>query len=105
MNPSGSEPPSTYSICFPDDSCKETYIKHINAGSSGGILQPKDINTFAICAARCIDYVIATRIKCYGFDLNRKTGECKIYTADNFLLNTMIDVDNYQRNKMCELPF
>ena len=88
-----------------DESCNETYIKHSNAGSSGGILQPKDINTYAICAARCIDYVIATEMICYGFDLNRKNGECTIYTQKNYVLYARNNIANYRRNTTCELPF
>ena len=80
-------------------------MKHENAASSGGILQPKDINTFSICAARCIDYVIAVEITCYGFDLNRITGECTVYTQQNYLLTPRPGVDNYKREKTCDLPY
>ena len=92
-------------MLLPDATCNETYIKYSNSGSSGGILQPKDINTFAICAARCIDYVIATDLTCYGFDLDRNSGECAIFIDDEYTLTPKFGVDNYRRNETCELPF
>ena len=88
-----------------DKTCNETYIKHENAASSRGILQPKDINTFSICAARCIDYYIAVEVTCYGFDLDRMTGECTIYTQQNYNLTPSTGIDNYRRNKTCDLPW
>ena len=73
--------------------------------SYGGLQQPKDINTFAICAARCIDYYIATGSTCYGFDIKKETGECTIYTREKYTLIGRNGVDNYRRNTTCELPY
>ena len=92
-------------VLITDESCSETYIKNENAGSSGGTLQPKDINTVALCAARCIDYVIGAELTCYGFDMNKDTNECTIFTDGNFALTPKNGVDNYRRNKACELPY
>ena len=90
---------------LPDNSCNETYIKTSNASSQGGIEQPKDINTFARCASRCIDYAIATDHTCHGFDLNTTTDLCTIYLEADFKLWPSDQVDNYRRNKTCELPY
>ena len=98
-------------VIFPDDpkseylKCRETYTKTTNAASSGGILQPIDINTVARCADRCWGYAIGTEHRCHGFDVHKDTNRCMIYVSGNFNIQHTPNVDNYRRNWKCPLPY